>query len=456
MISLSSKLFTWRQVAGIGSIFLVATVAIQRLLRYVCSDLIAFDCPYYWPVSIMDVRMPSARDLVVAAVVAAAFFVAIRILEARRYELRSVIASAILLIAGLSFIHGVEVGFYAPIAGDAQTGVLMPYSLDGQEYYHDAIKVADARDFLARYNELQPTLNRHSHTHPPGAVLTLYALNRIFGDPALIAMAIMLIATPVSLYFVYRLMAAAVDDDTARYVTAIFAFLPVVQIYYLATLDALIAAILIAALYLFCFGSSRGSAAAAAVLVSTSFFLTFVSLFILPVLVGFELLVKRSLKRSAIVVIGLVAFHVLLYWFTGYDAIRAFRTASAFENPRGFMLFVEPANYLFTRLEDIAEIVFFLGPFLLLLFFRGFSKLRERPHLILTLLGCATFAGMLVTGAFRTGETARACIFLYPFLLFPIAHYLDDSDVGDPERRQLVTLVFAQAVGMQLFGNYHW
>jgi len=456
MISLSSKLFTWRQVAGIGAIFLAITVAIQRSLRYVCTDLIAFDCSYYWPISIMNIRMPTMRDVVVAAAVAAVFFIVLRLLEARRYELRIVIASAVLLIAGLSFIHGVAVGFYAPIAGDAQTGVLVPYSLEGQEYYHDAIKLTGVMDFLARFNDLQPTLHRHSHTHPPGAVLTFYALDSILGDPALIAITIMLIALPVSLYFVHRLMAAAVDDNTARYVTAIFAFLPVIQIYYLATLDALIASILIAALYFFCFGRSRGSIAAATALVSTSFFMTFVSLFILPVLVGFELLVKRSLKRSAVLVCGVIAFHVLLYWFTGYDAVRAFRTASAFENPRGFMLLVEPVNYLFTRIEDIAEIVFFLGPLLLILFFRGLTNLRERPHLILTLLGCGTFGAMLASGAFRTGETARACMFLYPFLLFPVAYYLQDSDAGAQERRQLATLIFAQALGMQLFGNYHW
>ncbi|MBK9213995.1 MAG: hypothetical protein IPM59_00075 [Chloracidobacterium sp.] len=201
---------------------------------------------------------------------------------------------------------------------------------------------------------------------------------------------------------------------------------------------------------------SRGSIAAATALVSTSFFMTFVSLFILPVLVGFELLVKRSLKRSAVLVCGVIAFHVLLSWFTGYDAVRAFRTASAFENPRGFMLLVEPVNYLFTRIEDIAEIVFFLGPLLLILFFRGLTNLRERPHLILTLLGCGTFGAMLASGAFRTGETARACMFLYPFLLFPVAYYLQDSDAGAQERRQLATLIFAQALGMQLFGNYHW
>lgn len=110
--------------------------------------------------------------------------------------------AGVVLIAGLTLIHGVQVGFYAPIAGDAQTGVLVPNSLEGQEYYHDALpKVADPADFFRRYNEIQPTLNRHSHTHPPGAVLTLYFLAKVLKDPALIALFIMITATTASVYF---------------------------------------------------------------------------------------------------------------------------------------------------------------------------------------------------------------------------------------------------------------
>jgi hypothetical protein len=181
-----------------------------------------------------------------------------------------------------------------------------------------------------------------------------------------------------------------------------------------------------------------------------------VSLFILPVLIGFDLLARRSLKRSAVVVLCVVAMHVLLWAGTGYNAVDAFRTASAFENPVGFMAFVDPVNYVFTRIEDVGEILFFLGPFLAILCFRGFRKVRERPLLLLTLLGCGTLAAMFVSGAFRTGETARACAFLYPYLLFPVGYYLEDSESGAGERLQLAALVFLQSVGMQTFGNFHW
>ena len=396
------------------------------------------------------------RDVIVAAAVVLAFFLVFRFLEAKRFDIKLVILSGVLLISGLTFIHGIDIGFYAPVAGDAQSGVLVPYSLEGQEYYHDALTITDPMDFLRRYNEIQPTLHRHAHTHPPGAVLTFYFLEKILRDPAIIAIVIMLLALVPTAYFFYRLLVTEIADETARYVSFLLVLLPAVQIYYLASIDAVVAALLTATLYLFCFGKGAKSFLGAAAALTASFLLTFVSLFILPVLIGFELIVKRRLKRSAVLIGVVAAVHLLLYFVFGYNAWQSFRTASLFENPNGFMLFVEPANYLFTRLEDIAEIIFFFGPFLAILCVRGFKDLKNKPLKILTALACATLLGMFVTGAWRTGETARACLLLYPFLLFPVAYYLNDREVDSRHRLQLASLVFLQAIGMQTFGNYHW
>lgn len=456
MTTSPTRLFTWRQVGVITVAFLGVVVAMQRGLRYICEHWIAFDCPYYWPVSVFTLRAPSVRDVAVTAAVVAAFFILFRILEAKGFDLRLVLLSGVLLISGVTFIHGVDVGFYAPVAGDAQSGVLVPYSLEGQEYYHDALTVTDPLDFLRRYNDIQPTLHRHAHTHPPGAVLTYYFLARIFADPAIVAIAIMLIALVPTIFFFYRILLSEITEETARYVSFLLALLPALQIYYLATIDAIVAGLLTAALYFFCFGKGGKSVACAAAALSASFLLTFVSLFILPVLAGYELIVRRSLKRWAIVVLSVTVVHLILYFAFGYNAVQSFRTASFFENPTGFMLVVDPANYLFTRLEDIAEIILFFGPFLTILFVRGFKDFGTRPLNVLPGLACVTLLGMFITGAWRTGETARACLFLYPYLLFPVAYYLRDQDGGLRLRLQLASLVFAQTAGMQLFGNYHW
>jgi hypothetical protein len=71
----------------------------------------------------------------------------------------------------------------------------------------------------------------------------------------------------------------------------------------------------------------------------------------------------------------------------------------------------------------------------------------------LYLTAVITLGALFLTGAYRTGETARACLFIYPFLLLPIlaAEY--------PERqrwRWIFAAVFGQTLLMQLFGRYFW
>ena len=164
---------------------------------------------------------------------------------------------------------------------------------------------------------------------------------------------------------------------------------------------------LVASLYFFCFGKRRMTTAAASLLLTGSFLLTYVSVFLLPVLVGFDVIVRRSVRRSATVLGVIVAAHVGLYLVTGYDAWHAFREASHFENPNGFMAMVDPVNYLFTRLEDVSEILLFLGPFLAIVCYRGLRRSEVTPLVTLTYLAILTLGGMYLAGAWRTGETAQ-------------------------------------------------
>ncbi|CAN5312056.1 hypothetical protein BH10ACI3_BH10ACI3_17010 [soil metagenome] len=462
MTIFSTRLFSWRQILIYTTVFVGLVISAQRGLRYVCEHWVAFDCPYYWPVSVFSFRVPSVANIAMAAVVTVAFFLFARFIEIRRSGIAATIIFGVLLIAGTTLSQGFDVGFVAPIAGDAQDGKLVPFSLDGQEYFHDALTITDPADFLRRYDVIQPTLHRHAHTHPPGTILTFYFLIKLLRDPALIGIFLMLIATAGTVYFFNKLLLTEHSEVTSRYLSFLIVLLPAIQVYYLATIDAVIATIVIAAIYLFCFGKGWKSVAGAAVLMTASFLMTFVSLFMLPVMVGFDLIVRRSIRRSLIVVGTLAAVHLVFYFATGYDALHAFRTASHFENPDGFMLFVDPWNYFFTRIEDVSEILFFFGPFLIVLFVRGLKSyggvkgILASPLTVLTFLGCGTLPAMWAVGAFRTGETARALAFIYPLMLFPVGRYLDQSEAGANERLQLAALVFLQSVGMQAFGNYFW
>ena len=65
-------------------------------------------------------------------------------------------------------------------------------------------------------------------------------------------------------------------------------------------------------------------------------------------------------------------------------------------------------NYFFTRIENVAEIIFFLGPYLAYLFVLGLVRTRVRPNLMkLAVVAMAAIGLMWLTGAYRTGETVR-------------------------------------------------
>jgi hypothetical protein len=111
--------------------------------------------------------------------------------------------------------------------------------------------------------------------------------------------------------------------------------------------------------------------------------------------------------------------------------------------------------YLMTRLEDVCEIgLFFSFACLAALLAAPVRSLRplhpgDAPGR-LALMGVSVLALLFLTGAYRTGETARGCLFIYPYLILMLTrkdwHTL----------RDVCVLAGAQTVGMQLMGNFFW
>ena len=108
-----------------------------------------------------------------------------------------------------------------------------------------------------------------------------------------------------------------------------------------------------------------------------------------------------------------------------------------------------------TRLEDVCEIALFFsfGCLAALLAARAGGvrvfDLRD-PAGRLALIGVAVLALLFVTGAYRTGETARGCLYLYPYLVLALARR-DGQTLRD-----LCVLAGAQTAAMQLMGNFFW
>lgn len=139
--------------------------------------------------------------------------------------------------------------------------------------------------------------------------------------------------------------------------------------------------------------------------------------------------------------VGLLCYVALRFWF-GYDHLVAFGLASASEHPDGFRLISWPAHYWLTRVECVAEIAAFLSIPVLLAF-------RRKLHPV-TLSGVTVLLLMFLTGVFRTGETGRICMLIYPFLFLSLRH------LERPALRRLIACAGAQSILMQILVEWFW
>jgi len=457
-------LFPFRTCLATASAFvglIVAGWAAAQLVDYVCGRLnVHVDIHCRWPLSMVREMIPGVHapwyDLGIAAGVMVLFFIFVRRF-ARQVSgsLLGVVLAGFVFVLCTNLIHGPRYGLVHPQLGDQWVrGDVLP------QYYHDAEQITSAGDFLRQFESRQQELTCHAQTHPPGAVLLYYALMRTVGHPAAISLAIAVLSVGLSGVFLYRLLARDLDRRTCGYVTLLFLLIPSTAIYYCATLDALIAGCFLGTVYFMGHPRWPWCLAGSVFWLFCASFLTFGACFLLPVMAGFEWTTRNSLGRSAAAILGTCLLYLLVYLACGFDYLGSFAVASALENPQGFRLSSEPVSYLVTRLENVITILVFFGPFLLVLSLRGWRTMRRTRVLpapfALTNLAVVTLLAMFLAGTFRTGETARACLFIYPYLTFPVAAFLQQGPCRESDKRTLLWLVFGQTIAMQTFGGYFW
>jgi hypothetical protein len=277
----------------------------------------------------------------------------------------------------------------------------------------------------------------------------------VLRDPALISIGICGIGLGLTLPFLRRLLQLTFGAEPPG-ALPLFTLLPAMLIYGLAVVDGPIAGLFLATLVTFIDGDERHGWLWCGCWLFLSLFFTFGALFLLPVLVGFELLRRRSLRRCALVLLIASALLVGVKLGSGFDWWRAFLKASAMENSEGFLLFVNPRGYLWYRIGAIAEIAVFFTPFLWLLWWRGLELLRRlsADARALSWLGPASLGVLLLSGALKIGEAARICLFILPYLFLPVIAVYRELD--EASRARTTYAVVAFGVLMQLFGFYQW
>jgi hypothetical protein len=310
--------------------------------------------------------------------------------------------------------------FVSNLIGGWDTGIVATIGANS-EIYTDAIQITSVFTFISQFESLQATLSIHAQTQPPGAVIFIYLLYIIFQTPGIMAIALSLIATFGSAYFINGIFTRLFDKETAKYGLLLFLILPAVSVYYLANLYAIVATITFGALYFYLnldlpVESNSNSETLKHRITHKQYIGNFIGVFLCLVCLSFltylfvwEIMFLGLLeilklwhmqhqnwsaiknqgfinslkiylgKLIPLILIcgGIIGYYVVLYFTLSYNYIDSFLYASTLENPDGFMLFANPGNYFLTRLDDILDIIYFFGPVLTVLLIQGIKNMKN-------------------------------------------------------------------------------
>ncbi len=438
-----------------GLIILAVWALLAELTVILKRAGVLFDVPDIFPLSVFSPAL-NWQGLPYLAAFAALITVAVRFHKQCGPVVILFIGTTIVLVGNL-MQGGIDEAFYRPIYG-AYHGL-------PAQYFHDASRIPNWRDWLASFNQIQSHLQIHGRTHPPFAILVHYFL---MGRKTVLFETIafpFILFSCLSILWVWQIFrAAGIDKAKSNLLALFFACLPAVNIYSAVSLDAVIASFCALFMLGIALLATRGIGVRGVLCCAIGFtganLLTFGGVFLAAFAVALGAWQVWRMRRWNILIalaICLVFFAAILaamlkFWH--YDHICAFLTASRLENTEGFLAFVRPADYVWTRLEDVCEIALFLGiPTLAVLAGRRLNLtragFRDFP-LAATAAGVIVIVAMFLAGAYCTGETARACLFLYPLLVLPFAR------ADERTLRALLIAAAAQTAIMQLFGDYFW
>jgi hypothetical protein len=468
----SAALFSLRELVAIGWVTLTSVVFVNVFIKFFDRQLLGppkVPIPKFWPISKFTLRieqLPMPEAPVFAAVALVVFAVAtFYVLRTERTSIVPVIGAGIALLLFTTLTHGVGPGLLKPLSASGAYEWHPIGIIDPGGYYEAAVRIADPVRFLETFTERQLNLPLHARTHPPGAVFTFYVFDVLLPSSLAVSLTVGILSLAVSAVLFSRLLGTYYPRDVTQYTTYLFILLPAVQIYYLTTLDAIITAVLLGAVYCFTRDSVVTTTLGTFVCVFIASTQTFVFVFILPVLGGIALLRREKGVPLVLVLVSLVGAYILLAVIFDFNYLSSFAIASEQQNPKGFLLLAAPLRYVYTRIEDIAEILLFFTPYLGVLAVRGTRVLwrtarglstADREPLVVFGFAVLSLLGLFAVGVYHTGETARGALFIYPFLMVPVAAALRAANATRRRRALLAAAVFGQALLMQLVGDYWW
>lgn len=451
------KDFVKRQPLKTMGVIIAAWVSLATMNFALLKLFPALDTPRWFPISLSSDPALNISGLPYAILFLIVLYWMVKERGLRRSLLQIWMFGIGFIILGNLIQGNADVAFRQPLYGS-----IVPF-----QYYDDALKIYSWREWLGAFNAHQTELFVHSKTHPPFAVLLHYFVMQFFGNHPLPVAGVFVFISGLSVVMMGIVFdKLGLERENRNGLAILFAVIPAVNIYTAVSLDGIILTTCVLCLLGLIILVRRPDFIMSGMLLMVSGMLltnllTFVGIFLFAVgaLVGAtEYIFKRKTGVLISTGVAMGLFGLLIYGlnqFGHYDHIQAFLTAAHIENPLGFQGLSRPLNYVVTRVECVSELaLFFSIGCLAALFRRDRLQLSFRAYgndiVRIALAAILTLGGMFVAGLNHTGETARSCLFIYPFLM--LMFYKSDILLI----RDLIVVAGLQTVLMQLCCYYFW
>ncbi|HET6899830.1 MAG TPA: glycosyltransferase family 39 protein, partial [Vicinamibacteria bacterium] len=370
-------------------------------------------------------------------------------------------------------------GYIVTYDKSVQPAVLYPYTQPFTSYVDvPKVETKGPANFLRNFprRQLNDVMANHSRTHPPGPVLFLWGVSRLFGPglvPAWLATVLFTSLTTIPVFFLARDL---YGEAAARRALALFLLVPSVVLFTTTSMDGPMMVFLVGAIWAFLRATAegarwKGGALLSGLALALASFMTYTASYLLLLFGVIAVLAfftdrprfQRIVRMIPLAALTCFAFYGVLYLVVGYDPIAALRRAVWANNELVGTGHGTLVQYVHVSLSNLFAFLFGMGlplvaAWLLQVAASG-KRARAGGEADLFVLAFPISLLVITFSALYTLEVERIWMFMALMLTLAAGRYLDErrrSDGGDAAFYWTAGLLGLQVIAVETFFDMLW
>ncbi len=373
-----------------------------------------------------------------------------------KFFLQRSLSSTWLLLISIGFFLAISISVamidgYREVNGQQLPAFLEPYTRTRYEYYSDVPKVDQLGllSFIGDYAkpELFSTLSGHAQTHPPGGILFLWIISKLFGYNLLATSLGSVVFTSLTVIPIYLLAKELYGEPIGRYTLALFLITPNFVMFTGTSMDGPFSLFPILSLYLFYKGKGSERAIRYGVLTgislscgmlmtySTVFIGLFFSVVILLTLIVDRKEFRRILTLLLIAGVTFTAFYLLIFLFTGFNLLEALQASIRKDRAALGTGYETMGLYLNLSVGNLFAFLIGVGIPMTTVWLRQVVQTirdgRRGKPIDIYVIGYLISLLVIAFSTLFTMEVERVWIFMVPLILIPVAKHLSKRGLAD-------------------------